>query len=143
MEEIYNDIVTFETAKLLDNILVSEDKYAAEDLETTMDNYLGCKTWKEGDLIDYGEDNIHGKFYYAPTYASVIDWLLLQNIFIEFIPCFTFATKGHIAYYWKIWFKNEENGKIELIHKELNWMATFHMAIFEIIRMLKEKNYII
>ena len=67
------ELIEYDLAKLLDNKIWSNEKYAAEDLEVTWDNYLTTKKYKEGELItvEYGDD-IHGKVYYAP-YPTVIN----------------------------------------------------------------------
>ena len=74
--------INFDLAKILNNRVyadIYDDKYAAEDVETTFDNYLGVRKYKEGEYIGEGE-YIHGKYYYAPTYAEVIDWLFNKGL---------------------------------------------------------------
>ncbi len=67
--------IDFDLAKILNNRVYADchdDKYAAEDVKVTWDNYLGVKKYKRGEYIEDG-DYMHGKYYYAPTYAEVID----------------------------------------------------------------------
>ena len=81
---MYTDVVNYNIAKLLDNKLYGDDKYAAEDLEVTWDSCLTVAEYKEGELIEEG-DNVHGKYYLAPIYADVIDWLFNEkNVVILF-----------------------------------------------------------
>lgn len=133
---MYTDIVDFELAKILDNRIVPveiDNKYAAEDLECTMDNYLGTRKYKEGELIDYSEDYIHGKYYYAPTYAEVIDWLFCFHcVVIELIPACTFALEEFVAYYFNVYRVNKDTGKLEKIFSQDNEMSSFELAIKDI-----------
>lgn len=132
---MYTDIVDFELAKILDNRIVPDNpnKYAAEDLECTMGNYLGSRKYKEGELIDYSEDYIHGKYYYAPTYAEVIDWLFYFHcVVIELIPARTFALEEFVAYYFNVYRVNKDTGKLEKIFSQDNVMSSFELAIKDI-----------
>ena len=102
-----SNCVDFELAKLLNNTLYGEEKYAAYDLKVTWDNFLTVGNYKKGELIVDG-DNIHGDYYMAPIYADVIDWLLSKHIVIEFIPAFTYALADRVAYYYKVYKINDE-----------------------------------
>lgn len=136
--------INFELAKILNNRVFSDftdDKYAATDVEVTWDNYLGVGKYIEGDLIDDG-DNIHGKYYYAPTYAEVIDWLFNRKIVIEFKPCFTFALKDNIAYYYDVFRVSKENGGMESLFKSDYEMSSFELAMHDIVEKLIEDKYI-
>jgi len=139
--------IDFYLAKILNNRVyadIYDDKYAAEDVTVTFDNYLGTKEYKEGEYIDDGDD-IHGKYYYAPTYAEVIDWLFNKGIVIEFKPGFTFALENRVAYYYVVYKVNNENenypGFTKLFSDEL-MMSSFKFAMDEIIRILVEKELI-
>lgn len=136
--------INFDLAKLLDNRIyadIYDDKYAAEDVEVTWDNYLGVGKYKEGDFIDDGDD-VHGKYYYAPTYAEVIDWLFNRKIVIEFKPCFTFALKDNIAYYYDVFRVSKENGGMELLFKSDYEMSSFELAMKDIVEKLINEKYI-
>lgn len=138
------DTIEFELAKILDNKIFSDftdNKYAAENVEVTWDNYLGVGKYKEGDLIDDG-DNIHGKYYYAPTYAEVIDWLFNRGIIIEFSPVYTFSLQDRIAYFYKVYKKNDEESTLNLIYKDFMWFSSFKLAMKDIIKKLIEDKYI-
>lgn len=82
------EIVSFKIAELLNNKITPDEpylKYAAEDnVEVHWSDYLGSKKYKKGELIDDG-DYVYGKYFYAPTYAEVLDYLFSEyNTFIEF-----------------------------------------------------------
>ena len=131
---MYTDVVNYNIAKLLGNKLYGDDKYAAEDLEVTWDNYLTVAKYKEGELIEDG-DNVHGKYYLAPIYADVIDWLFNEkNVVIKFDPVFTFSTKNHMAYYIEAYKKNEDESKLDLIFEDKLMMYSFELAIETILK---------
>ena len=134
--------IDFNLAKLLNNRIyadIYDDKYAAEDVTVTFDNYLGTEHYKEGEYIEDG-DCVHGKYYYAPTYAEVIDWLFDKGIVIEFNPAFTFALNEHIAYYYSVYLKKED-GLFILFTTKLE-MSSFKLAMKDIIEKLEEKKLI-
>ena len=131
---MYTDVVNYNIAKLLDNKLYGDDKYAAEDLEVTWDSCLTVAEYKEGELIEEG-DNVHGKYYLAPIYADVIDWLFDEkNVVIKFDPVFTFSTKNHMAYYVEAYKKNEDESKLDLIFEDKLMMYSFELAIETILK---------
>ena len=134
-------IVEYELAKLLNNTLYGDDKYAAENVEVTWDNYLGTQVYEEGELIEKG-DNIHGKYYMAPLYADVIDWLFNQHIVVEFIPAFTYALASRVAYYYKVYRINDETAKLDLLFEEDMEMSSLKLAVKDIVKKLLEENYI-
>lgn len=137
-----NDRITFKLAELLNNRVFADvynDMYAAEDVICTYENYLGTENYKKGELIEDG-DHVHGKFYYAPTYGEVIDWLFDKGIVIEFIPAFTFALREHIAYYFSV-YKISEDG-LDTIFKEIMEMSSFHLAMETIVEKLLTEKYI-
>lgn len=134
--------IDFNTAKLLNNRVYADfydDKYAAGDVECTFNDYLGTRNYKEGEYIEEGE-YIHGEFYYAPTYAEVIDWLYNKGIIIEFEPCFVFALREHIAYYFHVYIK-DDNG-LTLIFSQKNEMSSFELAMKDIVKKLIDEKYI-
>lgn len=134
--------IDFNLAKLLNNRIyadIYDDKYAAEDVTVTFDNYLGTEHYKEGEFIEDGE-YVHGRYYYAPTYAEVIDWLFDKGIVIEFNPAFTFALNEHIAYYYSVYLKKED-GLFILFTTKLE-MSSFKLAMKDIIEKLEEKKLI-
>lgn len=137
----YSNIVSYEIAKALNNTLYADDKYAGEgNVTVTWDNYLGTKEFKEGELIDDG-DNFHGKYYYAPTYAEVIDWFSSsKHIIIELNPVFTYSTRNHVAYFYKVYKINEEESRLTLLFEESSWFCTFEFALNEMIIKLKNDN---
>ena len=49
---MYTDVVNYNIAKLLGNKLYGDDKYAAEDLEVTWDNYLTVAEYKVFIIMD-------------------------------------------------------------------------------------------
>lgn len=133
--------VEYELAKILNNTLYGDDKYAAENVEVTWDNYLGTQEYEEGELIEDG-DNIHGKYYMAPLYADVIDYLFSKHIVVEFIPAFTYALYDHVAYYYKVYKINDENARLVTIFEENQEMASLKLAIKIIVKRLIDENYI-
>ena len=136
--------IDFDLAEILNNRVYPDchnDKYAAEDVEVTWDNYLGVKKYKRGEYID-DRDYMHGKYYYAPTYAEVIDWLFNRKIVIEFNPCFTFALKDNIAYYYSVFRVSKENGGMELLFKSDYDMSSFELAMHDIVEKLINEKYI-
>ena len=136
---MYNDIVDFETAELLRNRVCGERKYAAEEMETTMDNFLGARKWHMGELIDANEENFHGNTYDAPTYADVLDWLYEEyGLIVEFRPAFTFALKERVAYYYTVWEKVEVEGRIRVLFSEDMEMCSFGLVFKEILRKLSD-----
>ena len=139
--KMINSVIDFELAKLLNDNIYGEDKYAAENLKVTFDNYLGSLTFKEGEIIP-NSGNIHGRFYMAPTYADVIDWLFCKNIVIEFIPAFTFSLSNHIAYYYKVYKINNEEAKLDLLFEDTAYMSSFELSIKNIVKKLVEEKHI-
>lgn len=138
-----NDIITFELTKILNNRVFTDiynGKYAAEDVVCTYDNYLGETHYKVGELIEDG-DNIHGKFYYAPTYAEVIDWLIDKDIIIKFEPAFTYALKDRVAYYYTV-YKLYKDGSLTKIFGDDEYMSSFPLAIKTIVEKLLAEKYI-
>lgn len=136
------EMVDFDLAKLLNNYVWGEDKYAAEDVEITWDNYLGVGKVKEGDLIPEA-DNIRGKTYNAPIYAEVFATLARDfGIYIELQPVFTFATNDHVAYYYKVYRKNDNEGRLDLLIEEKEWMSSFKLAMKTIISELLKRKFI-
>lgn len=144
--EQYSKVITYKLSKLLDNHLFSElsdYKYAAEDdVIVTWDNYLGTKTYNEGELIEDG-DNIHGKYYYAPLYCEVLDWLEDKyNIIIELSPVYTFSTINQLAYFYKVYLKDDENSTLTLLFEDKEWFSSFTFLFETIIEELINKEYI-
>lgn len=142
MEE-YSKIVNYSIAKLLNKTLYAVDKYAGEgNVTVTWDNFLGKKEFKEGELIDDG-DNFYGKYYYAPTYGELIDWLNSEkHIIIELNPVFTYSTVNHVAYFYKVYKINDEDSKLTLLFEENTWFSTFEFAMNEILKKLIENKII-
>mgnify|MGYP007101857440 CR=1 FL=1 len=138
------DTIDYKLAKILNNRVFADtygSKYAAEYVEVTYDNYLGVGKYKEGDFIEDG-DYVHGKYYYAPTYAEVIDWLVNNEIYIEFMPAFTYSLNEHIAYYFFVYKKNEDEGKLNVIFEQLKEMSSFGLAMKDIVEKLINDKYI-
>lgn len=137
------DRIDFELAKILKNRIYAglhEDRYAAEEVEATWDNYLGVEKFAEGEYIEGGPDNIHGRTYFAPTYAEVLDWLFDKGIVIHFYPGYTFALNERIAYYYKVF--DIQKGYMVLLFEELFEMSSFRLAMKEIITKLIEMKLI-
>jgi len=135
--------ISYKSAKLLNNRIYADmhdDKYAAEEVEITWDNYLGSKKYQEGEFIDDYYDNIHGKYYYAPTYAEVIDWLFNRRIVIEFKPSYTFALVDRVAYYFTVYLKDD--GGFKKIFDQNMEMSSFNLAMETIIEFLINEKYI-
>lgn len=136
--------IDFDLAEVLNNRVYADchdDKYAAEDVEVTWDNYLGVKKYKRGEYIEDG-DYMHGKSFFAPTYAEVIDWLFNRGIVIEFLPCFTFALKDNIAYYYNVFRVSKENGGMQKLFKSSYEMSSFELAMRDIVKKLINEKYI-
>lgn len=141
-----SDLVSFEIAKILDNKLYPEHcdyfYYAGENLQVTFDNSLTVKEFKEGELIDDG-DNVHGKKYIIPQYCDIIDWLKNEfDIIIELQPVFTFALKDNIAYYYAVYKINREKAKLKPLFDEKKWKGSLSSTIKEILERLIKENYI-
>ena len=135
-----NDWVEYDVAKLLNNKLYGDNKYAAEDLEVTFDNYLGVTKYKEGDFIDDG-DNIHGKYYYAPLYGEVIQWFFEKNdAIIELRPAFTMALEDRTAFYPRVWKINHDECKLNLLWEDNDYMYSFKLAIKTILEKILENG---
>ena len=136
------EFADYDLAKLIDNKIWSNEKYAAEDLEVTWNDYLTVWKYKEGEIITDG-DNVHGKVYFAPTYTEIISYLdEYYGIVIDFQPAFTFSTKGHIAYFYKVYRKNDNEGRLDLLLEEKEWMSSFKLAMKTIISELLKRNFI-
>ena len=138
------ELIEYDLAKLLDNKIWSNEKYAAEDLEVTWDNYLTVGKYKEGELmtVGYGDD-IHGKVYYAPTYAELIKFLdEYYDIIIYFQPAFAFSIKSHIAYFYEVYRKNDKERRLDLLFEEKEWMSSFKFAMEAIVSELLKRKFI-
>ena len=140
------ELVDYDLAKLLNNKIWSDKKYAyaAEDLEVTWGDFLTTKKYKEGELItvEYGDD-VHGKVYYALTYAELIKLLdKCYGIVIDFQPAFTFSTKDHIAYFYKVYRKNDKERRLDLLFEEKEWMSSFEFSMEAIVSELLKRNFI-
>ena len=140
------ELIENDLAKLLNNKIWSDKKYAyaAEDLEVTWGDFLTTKKYKEGELItvEYGDD-VHGKVYYALTYAELIKLLdKCYGIVIDFQPAFTFSTKDHIAYFYKVYRKNDKERRLDLLFEEKEWMSSFEFSMEAIVSELLKRNFI-
>ena len=83
------------------------------------------------------------KVYYALTYAELIKFLdKCYGIVIDFQPAFTFSTKDHIAYFYKVYRKNDKEGRLDLLLEEKEWMSSFKFAMKEIVSELLKRNFI-
>ena len=140
------ELIEYDLAKLLNNKIWSDKKYAyaAEDLEVTWGDFLTTKKYKEGELItvEYGDD-VHGKVYYALTYAELIKLLdKCYGIVIDFQPAFTFSTKDHIAYFYKVYRKNDKERRLDLLFEEKEWMSSLKFAMEAIVSELLKRKFI-
>lgn len=139
--------INFELAKLLDNRIYADmcdDRYAAEDVIVTWDNYLGSKKYKEGEYIADGDYTIHGKNYFAPTYAEVIDWLFDKGFIIEFTPCVSHTLEGNIAYYYQVWKITDDKGAVKVILRteDITLIKSFQLTMKEIVTKLIDMKMI-
>ena len=140
-----NQKIDFELAKILNNRIFADiynDKYAAEDIKVTYDNYLCIRNYKEGEFIEDGDYDIYGKYYYAPTYAEIIDWLFNKGIVIEFIPCYTFALSDRIGYCFKVYKIGVDDKLLGVIFEQLNEFSSFQLAMKDIVTKLINEKYI-
>ena len=140
------ELIEYDLAKLLNNKIWSDKKYAyaAEDLEVTWGDFLTTKKYKEGELItvEHGDD-VRGKVYYALTYAELIKLLdKCYGIVIDFQPAFTFSTKDHIAYFYKVYRKNDKERRLDLLFEEKEWMSSFEFSMEAIVSELLKRNFI-
>ena len=140
------ELIEYDLAKLLNNKIWSDKKYAyaAEDLEVTWGDFLTTKKYKEGELItvEYGDD-VRGKVYYALTYAELIKFLdKCYGIVIDFQPAFTFSTKDHIAYFYEVYRKNDKERRLDLLFEEKRWMSSLEFAMEAIVSELLKRNFI-
>lgn len=134
---MYTDIVSYKIAKMLHNELIPYEgyKYAAGHVTVTWDNYLGCKEYEKGELIT-DSDYVHGDYYYAPTYADVLDYLFEDKIIIKLDPCFTYALNNNVAFYWQVLKVDKDNGKLEVLFEDNQEMYSFELAMETIIKKL-------
>ena len=140
------ELIEYNLAKLLNNKIWSDKKYAyaAEDVEVSWGDFLTTKKYKEGELItvEYGDD-VHGKVYYALTYAELIKFLdKCYGIVIDFQPAFTFSTKDHIAYLYEVYSKNDKESRLDLLFEEKEWLSSFEFAMEAIVSELLKRNFI-
>lgn len=138
------EFADYDLAKLLNNKIWSDKKYAyaAEDVEVSWGDFLTIRKYKEGEIITDG-DNVRGKVYYALTYAELIKLLdKCYGIVIDFQPAFTFSTKGHIAYFYKVYRKNDKERRLDLLFEEKEWLPSFEFAMEAIISELLKRNFI-
>lgn len=140
------ELINYNLAKLLNNKIWSDKKYAyaAEDVEVTWGDFLTTKKYKEGELItvEHGDD-VRGKVYYALTYAEIIKFLdKCYGIVIDFQPAFTFSTKDHIAYFYKVYRKNDKERRLDLLFEEKEWMSSFEFSMEAIVSELLKRNFI-
>lgn len=135
----YTNCVNFNTAKLLNNAVVSEEDYvyAAEDLQTSNDNVIGYHSYSEGELFCQAGEYVHGKVYYAPTYAELLDHMAEKfGVYVEFTPWHTYALKNNVAYTYKVFVRNDETAKMDLVLESDEWLASLGLCIQEIINKL-------
>lgn len=134
--------INFSLAETLDNMVFgnSGDKYAAEALECTFDNFLGTTHYSYRELIPC-DGNAHGKTYFAPSYAEVIDWLFEKGIVILFDPAFTVATNSKIAFYYTVYKLDKENCRLTKLFEDNLYMSSFPLAMKDIVsKLIKEKH---
>ena len=137
INDMFNNVVSFNIAKLLNNRVYGDNKYATENLKVTWDNYLGTQEYKEGELIDDG-DNIHGKYVMAPSIADVIDWLFEEKqIVFRFEPVYTFSTKEHIAYYFKAYINRDKESFDDLIATYKQICVYKHIELLDPLEIIK------
>ena len=131
---MFNKVVSFNTAKLLNNRVYGDSKYALEDLEVTWDNFLSTGKYKAGDIIDDG-DNIHGKYVMAPTVAEVIDWLFEEKgIVLKLEPVYTMASLDHIGYYFVAYKINSDNYALDVVYKDDLYMYSLDCAVETVLK---------
>ena len=140
------ELIDYDLAKLLNNKIWSDKKhaYAAEDLEVTWGDFLTTKKYKEGELItvEYGDD-VRGKVYYALTYAELIKFLdKCYGIVIDFQPAFTFSTKDHIAYFYKVYRKNDKERRLDLLFFFFFRLYSFEFVLEAIVSELLKRNFV-
>ena len=140
------ELIEYDLAKLLNNKIWSDKKYAyaAEDVEVTWGDFLTTKKYKEGELItvEYGDD-VRGKVYYALTYAELIKFLdKCYGIVIDFQPAFTFTAKDHIGYFYEVYRKNDKERRLDLLFEEKEWMSSLKFAMEAIVSELLKRNFI-
>ena len=140
---MFEEIVSYNIAKLLNNTLYSEHsdkKYAAEDVEVTYDNYLGKETYGEGELIENG-DCVHGKYYMACTYGELYDYLHKEyGIIISFTPAFTYATNNNLAFYFTAYKTNKESHSFDIFFEDKSYMYSFHLMFETILKKILENG---
>lgn len=135
----YTDCVNFKTAEILQNTIQGEGNYvyAAEDLETTNDQSIGSEAHKAGDLFCQDCLYVHGPTYDAPTIAEVLDKIASRfGIYVEFTPWHTFALRNHVAYTYKVFVRNDEAAKIDLVFESDDWLASLGLCVQEIVTKL-------
>ena len=140
------ELIEYDLAKLLNNKIWSDKKYAyaAEDVEVSWGDFLTIRKYKEGELItvEYGDD-VRGKVYYALTYAELIKFLdKCYGIVIDFQPAFTLSTKDHIAYFYKVYRKNDKERRLDLLFEEKEWLSSFEFAMEAIVSELLKRNFV-
>ena len=135
-ENKYTEFVSFEIAERLNNRVYAGDgfAYAAEDVECTNDHYTGSIKHKKGEFFDAEGDYVHGKYYKAPTYGEVLDYLTTRfKVHVEFTPWFTFALIGHTAYTYRVFKVNDETATMDLLFESVDELASFGLCVKEIV----------
>lgn len=76
------------------------------------------------------------------TYAELIDDLFVRfGIVIMFNPVYTFALKDRVAFYYTVYQKTEDC-KLKIIHDSKLVMASFGLAMEDIVETLRKNRYI-
>ena len=139
----FTECVSFKLAEKLNNAVYANEgfAYAAEDLECTNDHFIGSIKHKCGEFFDAEGDYVHGKYYKAPTYAEVLDYLIIKyGVHVQFTPWFTYALIGHTAYTYRVYRVNEETAKMELLFERDDELASFGLCMEEIVDELISKK---
>ena len=126
MMEIYSDVSKKELKKELIDYIESNLDYNSKISE---------------ELKEVLHKDVLGSF--CSSYSEVLDWLhLFHNIIISFEPAFTFSTKDHVAYFYKVYKINDNEGKLDLLFEDTSWMSSFKFAIDNIVKKIIEEKYI-
>ena len=64
------------------------------------------------------------------------------NIVIELSPVYTFSTINKLAYFYKVYLKDDETSSLKLLFEDNKWFSSFTFLFETVIKELIDKEYI-